>query len=64
MSSSAKEAFERGDFAEVRRLAREAGADEETKALAAKLGYDKVIIYITIACVVFFALISALVRGR
>ena len=43
MSSPAQQAFDRGDFAEVRRLARAEGADEETRKLAARLGYDPVI---------------------
>ena len=61
MSKAAQDAFDRGDFAEVRRLARlrdDGGADEETRKLAARLGYDPVIVGLTVVCVIFFVLIS------
>jgi hypothetical protein len=58
VSSPAQQAFDRGDFAEVRRLARAEASDEETRKLAARLGYDPVIIGLTVVCVLFFVAIS------
>lgn len=63
---AAHRAFERGDFAEARRLAKvmAAGPDDASRAAAAlilkRTGLDPFIIYLTAACVLFFALISLL----
>jgi len=62
----ARQAFERGDFAETRRLARlqAASGDEPTRAAAKvlleRLQFDPAIMWLTAACVIFFALITLL----
>jgi hypothetical protein len=63
----AHRAFEAGDFAQARRLAKEIAAksdDVATKAAAdiilRRTSLDPAIVYITAACAVFFILISFL----
>jgi hypothetical protein len=59
-SSAAKQAFDRGDFALARRLAR-GTADE--KDIFARTGFDPLIIQIALACVAFYALVIAFNHG-
>jgi len=61
---AAHRAFEAGDFAEARRLAKElstGAADEATRAAAADIlkrtGIDPLIIWITVGCALMFAAI-------
>jgi len=67
-AADAQQAFERGDFARARTLARElcaaSSSDEATRA-AAKLilqrtSLDPLIIWVTVGCVAFFALVVLL----
>jgi hypothetical protein len=62
---AAHAAFDRGDFASARRLARTlftSGPDEATRAAAQtilkKTSVDPLIVYVTIGCVLFFTLVS------
>jgi hypothetical protein len=58
--SPAQEAFERGDFARARELAR--GTAEE-QDIFRRTGPDPLIIKIAIACVGLYALVIALYHG-
>jgi len=65
---AAHRAFERGDFAEARKLARAMKASGDPAArqaadhLLAKMGFDPLIIGVTATCLAGFALIAILVR--
>jgi len=66
---AAHRAFDRGDFAEARRLAnllRKDATDDATRAAADTLlqrtSIDPVIVWISVACVAFFALVLLLTR--
>ena len=65
-SSDAQRAFERGDFATARKLAADLAAsnDEATKAAGKQIlqrtSLDPVIIWISVACLAFFALVVGL----
>jgi hypothetical protein len=57
-------AFERGDFAEARRLARvlqgsapDAASREAAETLLRRTSLDPVIVWVTIGCVLFYALV-------
>jgi hypothetical protein len=67
----AREAFDRGDFAEVRRRARAAltdgGSDAEVaeaRELLARVASDRAVVALLGACVAFFLVIVLLYVGR
>jgi hypothetical protein len=55
--SEAKDALERGDFALARKLAQEKPSDPESKEVLDRMAPDKVIIYLSAACVLFFVVV-------
>ena len=64
MSDAAHQAFERGDFAEARRLAKEqkaAAKDEATRAAADEIllrtGIDPLVVWMTVGAVLLFVAI-------
>jgi hypothetical protein len=68
---AAQLAFERGDYAETRRLAQsilagEATPDARTEAedLLKRTGHDKVAIVLAIACLVFFLIVFLSYAGH
>jgi hypothetical protein len=58
--SEAKDALERGDFALARKLAQENPTDSESKEVLERMAPDKVIVYLSAACVAFFVIVIAL----
>jgi hypothetical protein len=57
---TSKEALERGDFAQARKLAR--GTPDE-KDIFERTGPDPLILKIAVACVAFYALVILLTHG-
>ncbi len=68
---AAHRAFEAGDFYEARRLAKElraGAADDATRKAAEELlrrtGHDPLVLWLTVGCVVMFALIVIVTLAR
>ena len=49
-----KEALERGDFALARKLAKQDPSNPESKEILERTAPDRVIVYLSAACVLFF----------
>ncbi len=55
--AAAKDALERGDFALARKLAEENPNDSESKEVLERMAPDRVIVYLSAGCVLFFLVV-------
>jgi len=61
----AEQALERGDFAAARAIARPlAKTDERARAVLERTKADPVIVWLTVACVLFFVVVVAVTFAR
>lgn len=61
----AEQALERGDFATARKIARPlASSDERARAILDRTRPDPVIVWLTVACVLFFVVVTVVTLSR